>query len=139
MVGGFTTACSISAYIRLNCEFEPNSGEVYSIQRYLIKFVSDLRNKIEKKCTLDVLWWIIFKCNCFLSIGLVDWLRKIWQRRTERTVTPDDWQWYRYFDCYTGETKPSVYWYVYNCTTVPNHYIKSSDIFFNWQKPLSIW
>ena len=25
------------------CEFEPLSGEVYSIQHYVIKFVSDLR------------------------------------------------------------------------------------------------
>jgi hypothetical protein len=26
-----------------HCEFEPRSGEVYSIQHYVIKFVSDLR------------------------------------------------------------------------------------------------
>ena len=29
------------AYHHLCCEFEPRSGEVYSIQRYGIKFISD--------------------------------------------------------------------------------------------------
>ena len=28
----------------LRCEFEPGSGEVYSIQHYVMKFVSDLRH-----------------------------------------------------------------------------------------------
>jgi hypothetical protein len=35
----FTTICAISAYH----EFESHSDEVYSIQLYVIKFVSDLR------------------------------------------------------------------------------------------------
>jgi hypothetical protein len=35
MVVGFTTTCAISAYHHL--------GEVYSIQHYVIKFVSDIR------------------------------------------------------------------------------------------------
>jgi len=43
MVVGFTTTCAISAYHHLSCEFEPCSGEVYSIQHYVIKFVSYLR------------------------------------------------------------------------------------------------
>jgi len=43
MVVGFTTTCVISAYHHLNCEFEFRTGEVYSIQHYAIKFVSDLR------------------------------------------------------------------------------------------------
>ena len=34
---------AISAYHHYHCEFEPRSGEVYSIQHYVIKFVSDLR------------------------------------------------------------------------------------------------
>jgi len=43
MVVGFTTTYVISAYHHLHCEFEPCSGEVYSIQHYVIKFVNDLR------------------------------------------------------------------------------------------------
>jgi hypothetical protein len=42
MVVGFTTTYAISAYDHKRCEFEPRSGEVYSIQHYVIKFVSDL-------------------------------------------------------------------------------------------------
>ena len=30
-------------FINKSCEFEPRSGEVYSIQHYVIKFVGDLR------------------------------------------------------------------------------------------------
>jgi len=40
MVVGFTYA--ISAYHHKRCEFESRSDEVYSIQHYVIKFVSDL-------------------------------------------------------------------------------------------------
>jgi hypothetical protein len=43
MVVGFTTIYAISPYLHWSCEFEPRSGEVYSIQQYVIKFVSDLR------------------------------------------------------------------------------------------------
>ena len=42
MVVGFTTIYAISAYHHQHCEYKPNSGEVYSIQHYVIKFVSDL-------------------------------------------------------------------------------------------------
>ena len=42
MVVGFTTTFAISAYHHLRYEFESCSGEVYSIQRYAIKFISDL-------------------------------------------------------------------------------------------------
>jgi len=41
MVVGFTTTCAISTY-HLCCEFKSCSGEVYLIQHYVIKFVSDL-------------------------------------------------------------------------------------------------
>jgi len=41
MVVGFTTTYTIGAYHHLSCEFESRSGEVYSIQHYVIKFVSD--------------------------------------------------------------------------------------------------
>jgi hypothetical protein len=44
MVVGFTTTCAISAYRHYSCEFESRSGEVYLIQHYVIKFVSDLRH-----------------------------------------------------------------------------------------------
>ena len=43
MVVGFTTTYAISGYHHWRCEFESRSGEVYSIQHYVIKFVSDLR------------------------------------------------------------------------------------------------
>ena len=43
MVVGFTTIYAISAYHQELCEFEPWSDEVYSIQHYVIKFISDLR------------------------------------------------------------------------------------------------
>ena len=43
IVVGFPSSCLISAYHHYCCEFEPRSGEVYSIQHYVIKFVSDLR------------------------------------------------------------------------------------------------
>ena len=41
MVVGFITTYAISAYHHW-CEFESHSDEVYSIQHYVIKFVSDL-------------------------------------------------------------------------------------------------
>ena len=43
MVVGYVTTCAISAYHHRCCEFELRSGEVYSIQHYVIKFVSHLR------------------------------------------------------------------------------------------------
>ena len=42
MVVGFTTKDAISSYHHKRYEFEPRSGEVYFIQHYVIKFVSDL-------------------------------------------------------------------------------------------------
>ena len=42
MVVGITTINAISAYHHWSCEFESRSGEVYPIQNYVIKFVSDL-------------------------------------------------------------------------------------------------
>jgi hypothetical protein len=43
IVVGFTITYAISAYHHKSCEFESRSDEVYSIQHYVIKFVSDLR------------------------------------------------------------------------------------------------
>ena len=43
MVVGFITTYVISAYHHLRSEFESRSCEVYSIEHYAIKFVSDLR------------------------------------------------------------------------------------------------
>jgi hypothetical protein len=37
MVVGFTTTFVFSAYYHCSCEFESRSGEVYSIQQYMIK------------------------------------------------------------------------------------------------------
>ena len=42
MVVGFITTYAINAYHHWSCEFEFRSGEVYSIQHYMIKFVRDL-------------------------------------------------------------------------------------------------
>jgi hypothetical protein len=50
-----STTCAISAYHHLSCEFESRPWqEVYSIQYYVIKFVSDLR---QVGCFLRVLWF----------------------------------------------------------------------------------
>jgi len=43
MVVGFTTTCAISVYHHQVVSSNPVHGEVYSIQHYMIKFVSDLR------------------------------------------------------------------------------------------------
>ena len=42
MVVGFTATYAISAYHHYRCEFESRPGKVYSIEHYVIKFVSDL-------------------------------------------------------------------------------------------------
>ena len=42
----FTTTYAISAYHLQRCEFESRLSEVYSIQHYVIKFVSDLREEV---------------------------------------------------------------------------------------------
>ena len=44
MVIGFTTKCAISAYHHLVVSSNPAHGGVYSIQYYVIKFVSKLRH-----------------------------------------------------------------------------------------------
>jgi hypothetical protein len=43
MVVGFITTYAISLYYHKRCEFESRLCEVYSIQHYETKFVSDLR------------------------------------------------------------------------------------------------
>jgi len=43
MVVGFIATYAISAYHHKHCNFESCSGEVYSKQHYVIKFVSDLQ------------------------------------------------------------------------------------------------
>ena len=43
MVVGFTTTYAIIAYHHWSCEFKSRSSDVCSIQHYMIKFVSDLR------------------------------------------------------------------------------------------------
>ena len=43
IIVGFITTYAISAYHYQRCEFEPRSIEVYSIQHYVIMFVTDLR------------------------------------------------------------------------------------------------
>ena len=43
MVVGFTTACTISAFTTRVMNSSSTHGEVYSIQRFVMKFVRDLR------------------------------------------------------------------------------------------------
>jgi hypothetical protein len=43
VVVGFTTTCAVSAYHHQVVSSNPVHGEVYLIQHYVIKFVSDLR------------------------------------------------------------------------------------------------
>ena len=43
IVWQFGSTCAISAYHNLCCEFEPVHDVVYSIQHYVMKFASDLR------------------------------------------------------------------------------------------------
>ena len=51
MVVGFTPTYAISAYYYSSYEIESRSGEVYLIQHYVIKIVSDLR---QVRCFLSV-------------------------------------------------------------------------------------
>ena len=53
IVFGITTTCAINVYHHWR-EFESRFGEVYSIQHYVIKFVSDLR---QVDGFLRVLWF----------------------------------------------------------------------------------
>ena len=63
MVVGFITTYAISAYYHWHCEFESRTGEVYSIQYYVIKFVSDLRQfgdflrVFQLFCGTQFHWW----------------------------------------------------------------------------------
>ena len=43
MVFGSTATYAINIYLHSHCEFESRPGEVYSIQHYVMMFVSDLR------------------------------------------------------------------------------------------------
>jgi hypothetical protein len=43
MVVGFITTYAIGSYHLKRCEFKSWSGEVYSLQHYVIKFLSDLQ------------------------------------------------------------------------------------------------
>ena len=54
MVVGFTSTYATSAYHPISCEFDSPSDKVYSIQHYVIKFVSDLR---QFSVFLWVLWF----------------------------------------------------------------------------------
>ena len=46
MVVEFTTTCGMITYHHLSCELESCSGEVYSMQLDVIKFVSDLQQVV---------------------------------------------------------------------------------------------
>jgi hypothetical protein len=94
MVVGFT--CAISAYHHWRCEFESHSSEVYSIQHYVIKFVSDLQqvvgfspgppvsstNKTDRyditeillKVALNTVTLILQSQTCQKTLYSLDWL-----------------------------------------------------------------
>ena len=57
MVVGFTTIYAISVYHHKRCEFKFCSGKVYSIQHYVTKFVSDLRQ------VGSFLWVLVFSAE----------------------------------------------------------------------------
>jgi hypothetical protein len=46
MAVGFTTTCAINAITTKVLSSNPVHGEMYSIQHYVIKFVSDLRQVV---------------------------------------------------------------------------------------------
>ena len=55
MVVGFTTTYAISAYHHRSCEFELLSGEVYSIQHYVIAIDSYFITEILLKVSLNTI------------------------------------------------------------------------------------
>ena len=70
MVVGFTTTCAISAITAKVVNSNPVHGEVYSIQHYLIKLVSDLRqirtrvsltNKSDRHDIAEILLKVVLK------------------------------------------------------------------------------
>jgi hypothetical protein len=66
MVVGFTTTYAIGAYHHWRCEFESHSGKVYSMQHYVVKFVSDLRQ------VGDFLWVFQFPPSIKLKTKVVN-------------------------------------------------------------------
>jgi hypothetical protein len=75
MVVEFITTYAMSAYHHLCCEFESRSGEVYSIQHYVIKFVSDLR---QVGGLLQVLWFpppIKLTYNWCYDVWIISWVK----------------------------------------------------------------
>ena len=52
---GFITPYAISAYRHYSCGFESRSGDAYSIQHHVIKFVSDL---LQVDGFLRVFWFL---------------------------------------------------------------------------------
>jgi hypothetical protein len=68
LVVGFTATYAISANHHWSCEFEPLSGDVYSIEHYVIKFASDLQQvckQIWTKLGRNVHWMVIYKIFVF--------------------------------------------------------------------------
>jgi hypothetical protein len=65
MVVGFTTTYVIGAYHYWSCEFKSRSGEEYSIQHYVMKFVSDLRKVSSFLRALRRIWYSICVWGCY--------------------------------------------------------------------------
>jgi hypothetical protein len=61
MVFRFTTTYASSAYHHRSCDFETRSCKVYSIQRYMIKFVSDLIQRYMIKFVSDLIQHYMIK------------------------------------------------------------------------------
>jgi len=68
MLVGFIATYAVNGYHHSCCEFESHSGEVYPIQHYVIKLVSDLR---QVGGFLGVLWFplsLIWQPRCNWNI-----------------------------------------------------------------------
>jgi len=78
MVIGFTTTCAISANPTKVVSSNPVHGKVYSIQHYVIKFVSDLRQ------VSGFLWvlkfWLVYLLKIILFQNYKSCGRKSWQK-----------------------------------------------------------
>ena len=85
MVVGFITTYAISAYHHWRCEFESHSGEVFSIQHYVIKFVSDLRqvggffsvsstNKTDRHDIAEILLKVALNT---ITLRLIHWKKQL--------------------------------------------------------------
>jgi hypothetical protein len=117
------TTYAISAYHYWSCEFESRSGEVCSMQHYVIKFISDLRMSVtffgysgfihqlssplryndmtEILLTVALKHTPFFSSNCFCNMSKL-YLRFTYQQRCPENEKHNS-------DCYDKDHHVSVY------------------------------